>query len=174
MLLLYLAGALGAAGQPRECRDTLHAALRLLSRDQPDMRAKAVATCALMERQLCRRAEGRALLREEISALPSRGTTAAAVLRFELACSELVDGDATAACDWAEQALAMAGLDQARPLQAAALGLLAMIGLFREEMSVACEHLSTAETLVDSLLDSELAERLDATGRRPMDAGRLV
>src|SRR5215472_16019471 len=57
-LLLRLALALGAAGRPRESRDTLHTVLAQLGRDHLDRRVEAVTFCALMERQLSRHEEG--------------------------------------------------------------------------------------------------------------------
>jgi ATP/maltotriose-dependent transcriptional regulator MalT len=161
-LLFRLAEVLGSAGHLRECRDTLHHVLRLLPSDQPERRAWAAATCALMERHLCRRAEARALMLSEISALPSSDSMAVAELQFELACSELVDGDVPAASNWAEQALAVVRKHQARPLQAAVLGLMALARLFAADVPAAQAHLRTAALLLDGLLDSELTERLDA------------
>ena len=53
-LLLQLAFALGAAGHPRQSRDTLHAVLGQLDGNRPDRRAEAVTFCALLERRLSR------------------------------------------------------------------------------------------------------------------------
>lgn len=57
-LLFRLAFALGAAGQPRESRDTLRAALLAPGADRHEGRAAAVAFCAHLERQLGRYCEG--------------------------------------------------------------------------------------------------------------------
>src|SRR5690348_15263162 len=77
-LLLQLAFALGAAGYPRESRDTLHAVLGQLDGDRPGRRVEAVTFCALMERRLSRHEEATALLLAELSALADQDTAAAA------------------------------------------------------------------------------------------------
>jgi DNA-binding NarL/FixJ family response regulator len=161
-LLLYLAQSLGVAGHPRQSRDTMQEALRLLPRDQIRMRAKAVASCALMDRTLGQLREAQALLINEIASLPHQEAIEAAELKFELACGELIGGDAVAAGKWAAQALAVTTRHQASALRAAALGAMAMASTFREDVPAAMVYLRSAEALLDSLLDDELVKRLDA------------
>jgi hypothetical protein len=96
-LLLQLAFALGAAGHPRESRDTLHAVLGQLAGNRPDRRVEAVTFCALMERRLSRHDEARALLLAELAALNDQDTAAAAALKFELGSGELAAGHPAAA-----------------------------------------------------------------------------
>jgi DNA-binding NarL/FixJ family response regulator/tetratricopeptide (TPR) repeat protein len=161
-LLLYMARSLGVAGHLRQSRDTIQEALRLLPRDQIRMRAKAVASCALMDRTLGQLKEAQALLINEIASLPDQEAIEAAELKLELAGGELVGGDAVTAGKWVAQALAVATRHQASALRAAALGTMAMASTFREDVPAAAVHLRSAEALLDSLLDGELAKRLDA------------
>ena len=161
-LLLRLAYALGAAGNARESRDTLHAALFRLGTGRQDGRVEAVAFCAHMERQLSRYAEGRALLLAELSALDNQGTAAAAALKFELGRAELADGDHAAARRWAQEALP--AIERCGPVgvHAAVLGLLAAAGAISGDVVAAAAHLTGAAALLDGMLDGELEQRLDA------------
>lgn len=161
-LLLHLAGVLGAAGQLQECRDTLHDALGLLPGGPVTQRAQAVALCALMERHLGRRDGGRALLLRELSRMADPEAAAAAWLKFELASSELANGNPAASRMWAGQSLATAGQHGANALRAAILALMAIAQLFCAEPPAATSCLNEAASLLDGLLDCELAECLDA------------
>lgn len=91
-----------------------------------------------------------------------RGVVEVAELKFEFACGELVGGGAATARKWVAQALAAATRHQASALRAAALGMMAVASTFREDVPAAAVHLRSAEALLDSLLDDELAKRLDA------------
>ena len=158
-LLSRLAFALGAAGHPKESRATLHAVLPELRNEQ---RATAVIFCALMERQLGRHLEAQALLRAELLALGNKDVPAVAAVRYELGCGEFVCGDLSTAREWAVQALAAAERDGSTGLHAAVLGLLATTDAMTGDVAAAAAHLSEANALLDGMLDSELAQRLDA------------
>src|SRR5215471_7252616 len=165
-LLLRLALALGAAGRPRDSRDTLHTVLAQLGRDHLDRRVEAVTFCALMERQLSRHEEGQALLLAEVSGLMDQDTAAAAVLRFELGSGELAAGDPAAARRWAREALAAAarcGPAGRGPagLHAAVLGLLGAAEAISSDVGSAVTHLTAAAALLDGMLDGELEQRPD-------------
>ena len=161
-LLLRLAFALDAAGHSQESRDTLQAALLRLGAEGQDERAEAVAFCAHVERQLCRNAEGRALLLAELSALHDQGTASAAALKFELGCAALADGDHPESRRWAREALA--AIQRCGPvgLRAAVLGLLTVTDVISDDIPNAVAHLTHAASLLDSMLDGELEQRLDA------------
>jgi DNA-binding NarL/FixJ family response regulator len=159
-LLLRLAFALGAAGNPAESRDMLHAALRRLSAQRRDSRVEAVAFCAQMERQLGRSAGARALLMAELAALDEQETALAATLQFELGCGELAAGDFRAAREWARRALAAA--EGSVGQRAAVLGLLAVTDAICGDIADATAHRTAGATLLDGMLDGELAQHLDA------------
>jgi hypothetical protein len=159
-LLLRLALALGAAGHPRESRDALHTVLGQLGSDQPDRRVEAVTFCALMERQLSRHEEGKALLLAELSALAGQDTAAA--LKFELGSGELAVGDPAASRRWAQEALPAAERWGPPGLQAAVLGLLAKSEAICSDIGSAVAHVTVAASLLDGMLDGELEQRPDA------------
>jgi DNA-binding CsgD family transcriptional regulator len=161
-LLLRLALALGAAGHPRESRDALHTVLGQLGSDQPDRRVEAVTFCALMERQLSRHEEGKALLLAELSAMTDHDTAAAATLKFELGSGELAAGDPAAAGRWAQDALGTAERRGPPGLRAAVLGLLAKAEAISSDTGSAVAHVTAAASLLDGMLDGELEQRPDA------------
>ena len=161
-LLLRLAFALGAAGHPQESRDTLRAVLLRLGAERQDARAEAVAFCAHVERQLYRDAEGQALLLSELSARHDQGTASAAALKFELGCAALADGDHAGSRRWAREAFA--AIERSGPvgLRAAVLGLLAVTDAMSGDIPDAVAHLTHGASLLDSMLDSELEQHLNA------------
>jgi DNA-binding NarL/FixJ family response regulator len=161
-LLLRQALALGAAGHPQESRDALHTVLGQLGSDQPDRRVEAVTFCALMERQLSRHDEGKALLLAELSALADQDTAAAAALKFELGSGELAAGDPAASRRWALEALPAAERCGPVGLQAAVLGLLAKSEAISGDIGSAVAHATVAASLLDGMLDGELGQRPDA------------
>jgi tetratricopeptide (TPR) repeat protein len=158
-LLFRLAFAVGAAGQPRESRDTLRAALLAPGAGRHEGRAAAVTFCAHLERQLGRYCEGQALLLAELSALPDQATAAAAAVKFELGCGELDRGDHTAARRWTQEALAT--LQQRSPagIHAAAAGLLAAVDAACGNVTAAVTRAAEAASLLDSMPDRELGEQ---------------
>ena len=161
-ILLRLALALGAAGRPRESRDALHTVLGQLGSDQPDRRVEAVTFCALMERQLSRHEEGKALLLSELSALAGQDTAAAAALKFELGSGELAAGDPAASRRWAQDALPAAERYGPAGLRAAVLGLLAKSEAISSDIGGAVAHVTAAASLLDGMLDGELEQRPEA------------
>jgi tetratricopeptide (TPR) repeat protein len=158
-LLFRLAFALGAAGHPRESRDTLRAALLAPGAGRHQGRAAAVAFCAHLERRLGRHCEGQALLLAELSALPDQATAAAAAVKFELGCGELDRGDHTAARRWAQEALATLRLHGPAGMRAATAGLLAATHATCGDATAAVTHAAEAASLLDGMLDRELGEQ---------------
>jgi len=161
-LLLRLAFALDAVGHSQESRDTLHAVLLRLGAERQDTRVEAVAFCAHVERQLCHNTEGRTLLLAELSALHDRGTASAAALKFELGCAALADGDLAGSRRWAREALAVIQRCGPAGLRAAVLGLLAVTDTISGDIPNAVAHLTRGASLLDSMPDGELGQRLDA------------
>ncbi|XES00094.1 hypothetical protein HEP87_58190 [Streptomyces sp. S1D4-11] len=68
-LVLARARALGVGGNLRESRDLLHTVIATAGEDHPDLRAEAIAQCAVMERHLGHSPEATALLRRGAVAL---------------------------------------------------------------------------------------------------------
>ncbi|MBS2547861.1 AAA family ATPase [Catenulispora sp. NL8] len=161
-LSLRLGTALGVSGHPAASRDVLREVLCHLPDEPRGPRAEAVAFCAMMNRLLRRHTEANALLDREISAHAGSDTAELAMLEFERASSELMAGGIAAARDLARRAQGTAGKHGLPGLQAAALGLQAVAACLRGDVRDTAKYLEEGAAIVDGLLDSELAERLDA------------
>jgi DNA-binding CsgD family transcriptional regulator len=96
-LLMELSWALGVSGRLTESRDTARELLTLLPADQHARRARAARICALMERQLDRPHEARALLLDELNRMPNPRALAALPLRVRLVAESLLRVDHRAA-----------------------------------------------------------------------------
>lgn len=161
-IMVALAQAHGAAGHLRKCHAMAQDVLRLLPRSDSTARAAAATLCAVTGRLLGHRPEARALLQAEVAELPDPSTPAAAALAFELAVSALTSVEAADGRRQAEQALSAAVHHKQRPLQAAAYGVLAVAEAAIGEASRAAAHADSAVPLIDALLETELAEHLEA------------
>jgi DNA-binding NarL/FixJ family response regulator/tetratricopeptide (TPR) repeat protein len=96
-LLMELSWALGVSGRLTESRDTARELLGLLPAGQHARRARAARICALMERQLDRPHEARALLLDELNRMPNPRALAALPLRVRLVAESLLRVDYRAA-----------------------------------------------------------------------------
>ncbi|WP_214411770.1 helix-turn-helix transcriptional regulator [Sphaerisporangium fuscum] len=160
-LLLELSRTQGVSGRLAEGRDTARELLRLLPPDDYTRRARAARICALMERQLDRPHEARALLLDELRRMPHPRAAAAIPLRMRLVAESMMRVDFRAAQavldlmpdsedDW-EPGLAMA-VAALRPMPAFAAG----------RMAEALRSADAADRLIATALDDHLAEWLDA------------
>ncbi len=160
-LLLELSRAQGVSGRLAEGRDTARELLRMLPLDDYARRGRAARLCALMERQLDRPHEARALLLDELGRMPNPRAAAAVPLRMRLVAESLmrVDFDAAqavldlmpdAAEDW-EPGLAVA-VAALRPMPAYAAG----------RSAEAVRYAEAAGRLMAAAPDDHLAEWLDA------------
>lgn len=161
-MMILLAEARGATGQLRECRDLMHEALSILPRDPVAQHAEAVAFVAMVQRLLGGREETDAMLRLELGALGSEDALVRASLKFEIAAGQLHSGDPLGCYQWAQEALTVVERHGHRPLQASCLGLMAMANTANGRTELAYELLRQATTILDGMLDSELAQSLDA------------
>ncbi|MEC3975015.1 helix-turn-helix transcriptional regulator [Amycolatopsis sp. H20-H5] len=161
-LLIRLAKARGALGYLRECRDTMHEALRILPTEPKAEHANAVAFTALVQRLLGAHAETEAMLRAEIEVLGKPESMACARLTYEFACCQLSSGDSASCREAAARALAVAKQHDQIPLQVACLGLLAMAEVTSGEIGAAADHTRGAVLLLDAMLDNDFAHSLDA------------
>ncbi len=161
-MLIRLAKARGAMGYLRECRDTMHEALRILPTEPPIEHANAVAFTALVQRLLGAHAETEAMLRAEIDVLGRPESMACARLTYEFACCQLSNGESTQCREAALRALAVAKRHDQIPLQVACLGLLAMAEVTSGGIAAAEEYARRAAQLLDAMLDSDFAHSLDA------------
>jgi DNA-binding CsgD family transcriptional regulator len=92
-LLAELAHAQTVSGQLVEGRETARTLLRLLPVDDHARRARAVQMCAVIERQLNRHQEARALVLDELRRIPDPQAPAAVLLRTRLIADRLMRVD---------------------------------------------------------------------------------
>ncbi|GII57430.1 hypothetical protein Pth03_58190 [Planotetraspora thailandica] len=160
-VLMELSWAQGVSGRLAEGRDTARELLRLLPYDDYARRGRAARVCALMERQLDRPQEARALLLDELSRMPNPRAAAAVPLRMRLVAESLMRVDfraaqavldlmPDAADDW-EPGLAVA-VAALRPMPAYAAG----------RAADALTYAQAADRLLAAVPDDHLAEWLDA------------
>ncbi|MFI0419893.1 AAA family ATPase [Spongiactinospora sp. 9N601] len=160
-LLLELAHVQSVSGRLAEGRDTARELLRLLPADDYARRARAARLCALMERQLDRPHEARALLLDELRQMPNPQAAEAVPLRMRLVAESLMRVDFRAAQavldlmpdaaeDW-EPGLAT-GVAAMRPMPAYAAG----------RITEAVKYIEIAESRLEIAPDEHLAEWLDA------------
>ncbi len=160
-LLLEVARLRAVSGQLVEGREAAREALRRLPPGDYARRALAARFCALMERQLDRPREARAILLSELRQIPDPQSAAAVPLRTRLIAESLMRGDIRAAqavldlipegADAREFSVAVA-IAALRPLPAFALGRIADAARF----------IAAASQLVSAASDDELADWLDA------------
>ncbi|TDV57600.1 helix-turn-helix transcriptional regulator [Actinophytocola oryzae] len=162
-LLLSLARALGNSGRLAECWDTMHAALRALSPDRADLRAEGVALIAAVERMLGVHGTADAMLRAELDARgPGDRPRVSAALRLEIAHNELVKGRARECRRLTVEALDSLSTSDDRALVASCLGLISKADGTVGDSVAAEDRLAEATAVLDSMLDDELTENLDA------------
>ncbi len=160
-LLLEIAKLRAVSGQLVEGREAAREALRRLPSGDYARRALAARFCALVERQLDRPHEARAILLSELRRIPDPQSAVAVPLRTRLVAESLMRGDVRAAQavldlmpegpDAAESSVAVA-IAALRPLPAYALG----------QIADAARFIESAGQLVAAASDDELADWLDA------------
>ncbi|WP_433337252.1 helix-turn-helix transcriptional regulator [Spirillospora sp. CA-294931] len=160
-LMLELAQVQSVGGHLAEGRETARTLLKLLPPDDYDRRARAARFAALMERQLDRPHEARALLLDELRRMPDPRSPAAVPLRMRLIAERMMRIDFRAAQavldlmpdsseDWDPSLkVAVASL---RPMPAFAAG----------RVEEAVRYTEAADRLVKAAPDEHLAEWMDA------------
>ncbi|MCO5966967.1 helix-turn-helix transcriptional regulator [Actinoallomurus soli] len=159
-LLLELARAQAVSGRLAEGKDTARELLRLLPPDDFPRRARAARLCGIMERQLDRPHEARALLLDELRRIPDTQAPAAVELRVRLVTESLRRSDFRAAqavldlmpesADGWEPSLVLA-VAAVRPMPAYAAGLI----------DDAARYATVAADLMAVAPDDHLADWLD-------------
>jgi DNA-binding NarL/FixJ family response regulator/tetratricopeptide (TPR) repeat protein len=161
-LLLARADALTATAQFADSHSILLEGLAIAPAEAVALRARLTRACAGVEHLLGRHEQARNRLASALDALPEPVSAEAVGLMIELALNGFYSTKYDAMHDWAERAVGAARLLDDRPLEAAAVAMLALA----DAMTGAAERVeadrSEAATLVDALSDDELALRLDA------------
>lgn len=162
-LLALRARALSAIGRFTEARESLLEVIELLPPELGDARARAVVGCARVEHILGSYAAARGRLLAALEELPDRNSAEGAALMVALAGNALYQLDYPEIAEWGERTLAAARAAGDRPLTAAAAGISAAGSAVVGEVEQAEKRRAEAAELIDSMPDSELAVRLDAT-----------
>ncbi|WP_432030856.1 AAA family ATPase [Streptomyces sp. 1222.5] len=161
-LVLARARALGVGGHLRESRDLLHTLIETSGKDHPELRTRAVAQCAVMERYLGHSPEAGALLRRELSRDPGPSPAQAVSLRLALGMSALLTASYPQARADVAHALALARADDDPAGEAAALALAALGEAYEGETGTAARFADDAASLTDALTDPGLTDPCDA------------
>ncbi|MFF8289352.1 helix-turn-helix transcriptional regulator [Streptomyces sp. NPDC016309] len=161
-LVLARARALGVSGHLRESRDLLHTLIETAGEDHPELRTRAVAQCAVMERHLGHSPEATALLRRELSRDPGPAPAQAVSLRLALGMSALLTASYPQARADVAQAVAVARADGDPAGEAAALALAALGEAYEGETQAAARFADSAASLADALTDPGLAGPCEA------------
>ncbi|WP_067480850.1 helix-turn-helix transcriptional regulator [Actinomadura hibisca] len=160
-LMLELAQVQSVGGHLAEGRETAHSLLKLLPADAYEHRGRAARFAALMERQLDRPNEARALLLDELRRMPDPRSSAAVPLRMRLIAERMMRLDFRAAqavldlmpdnsADW-DPSLEVA-VAAMRPMPALAAG----------RVEDAVRYDDAGARLVDAAPDEYLADWMDA------------
>jgi ATP/maltotriose-dependent transcriptional regulator MalT len=161
-LLLARAEALTATAHFAESHAALLEGIAIVPEDSLALRARLVRACAGVEHLLGQQEQAHARLANALQALPESASAEAVALMIELALNGFYATNYEAMLDWAHPAVTAARQIDDPPLTAAAVAMLALA----DAMTGAGERfeadLSEAASLVDSLSDDELAQRLDA------------
>jgi DNA-binding CsgD family transcriptional regulator/tetratricopeptide (TPR) repeat protein len=159
-LLMELCRAQGVSGRLAESRDSARELLALLPADQHGRRAKAARMCALMERQLGRPHEARALLLDELSRMPNARADTAMPLRMRLVVESLMRVDFRAA-QAVLDLMPDPGKGWEQGLDVAVAALRPMTAYAAGRIVDALHSAEAAQLLIEAVPDSHLAEWLD-------------
>ncbi|MFF0015094.1 AAA family ATPase [Streptomyces sp. NPDC005374] len=157
-LTLARARALGVSGALSESRDLLHHLIEGAGKSHPELRAEAIAQCAVMERHLGHSPEATALLRQELSRTPGPPPGQDVSLRLALGMSALLTASYPGARADVAQALTVARADGNAPGEAAAKALAALGEAYEGHMASATGFADAARALTDALTDPDLTE----------------
>jgi DNA-binding NarL/FixJ family response regulator len=160
-LLMELSWALGVSGRLSESRDTARQLLGLLPADQHERRAQAARICALMERQLDRPGEARALLLDELNRMPNPRAVAALPLRVRLVAESLLRVDYRAA-QAVLDLMPDSGEGWEPGLEVAVAAMRPMAAFAAGRIDDALRMADAAARLVDGSPDGHLVDWLDA------------
>ncbi|MBX6382777.1 MAG: AAA family ATPase [Microbispora sp.] len=160
-LMMELSWAQGISGRLAEGRDTARELLRMLPEDDYPRRGRAARVAALMERQLDRPHEARALLLDELSRMPNPRAAAAVPMRMRLVAESMMRVDFRAA--QAVLDLMPDNADDWEPgLAVAVAALRPMPALAARRIDDALRYADVAGKLLADAPDEHLSEWLDA------------
>ena len=159
-LLVELAHVQAVSGHAEEGRETARALLGLLPADDTVRRARTVQMCAVMERQLGRIHEARAIVLDELRRTTDRQTPEAVLLRIRLVADRIQRADTRGS-----QAVLDTIPDSAPGwgpgLVAAVASMRPIVAHVRGEVEEAIAHAQRADELFSAASDTDFADCLD-------------
>jgi ATP/maltotriose-dependent transcriptional regulator MalT len=161
-LLLAQAEALTATAHFAESHTALLEGIAIVPAESLVLRARLIRTCAGVEHLLGQQEQAHDRLENALRELPVSASPEAVGLMIELAQNGWYRTDYQSMLDWAEPAVEAAKRVGDPPLTASAVAMLALADALTGSGERFEADLSEAATLVDSLSDDELAQRLDA------------
>ena len=161
-LLSALAGACAATGRLEDSRDALLSAGELAAEEDVSTRVRLISECSKTELLLGRREQAQARLLKAMDEVSDYAPQSAARLMVEFASSAFYGAEFETVRTWSSRALDIARAYADRGLTMAALSSLALAESSGGPVAEAQVHCDQAVTLIDAMLDDELAGELDA------------
>ncbi|MEV6596337.1 AAA family ATPase [Actinoplanes sp. NPDC051346] len=162
-LLGRLAQAMGATGDLRGARETLHEVLRLLPVELTELRTETVRFCATVERLLGRYIEANAMLHSEWRQTAESDPHAAAALLVALAAGAALERGTDPRLARTAEAIEAARRTGDHTLLAMALSVASLTPpVCAADVPDPAAGLDEAAALLDALPDGELARNLEA------------
>lgn len=159
-LLVELAQVQAVSGHAEEGRETARALLGLLPQDDTVRRARTVHMCAIMERQLGRIHEARALVLDELRRSTDRQTPEAVLLRIRLVADRIQRID-TRGSHAILETIPDSAPGWGLGLTAAVAAMRPMVAYGRGEIAEAIDRARTADRLFSAASDNDFADCLD-------------
>ncbi|XRQ14073.1 helix-turn-helix transcriptional regulator [Actinomadura welshii] len=159
-LLVELAYMQAVSGHAEEGRETARTLLGILPLDDTVRRARTVHMCAIMERQVGRIHEARAIVLDELRRSTDRQTPEAVLLRIRLVADRIQRADGRGS-----QAI-LDTIPGSAPgwgpgLTAAVASMRPIVAYVRGEVAEAIGHAQTADQLFSAASDNDFADCLD-------------
>ncbi|WP_131742400.1 ATP-binding protein, partial [Actinomadura roseirufa] len=159
-LLLELAHVQCVSGHAGEGRETARTLLGLLPPEDTVRRARAVQLCAVMERQLGRIHEARALVLDELRRITDRQTPEAVLLRVRLVADRIQRID-TRGSHAVMETIPTSAPGWSPGLTAAVAAMRPMVAYGRGQVDEAIAFAETADQLFSAAADHDFADCLD-------------
>ncbi|QFG20477.1 LuxR family transcriptional regulator [Actinomadura sp. WMMB 499] len=159
-LLLELAHVQAVSGHAEEGRETARTLLALLPEDDTVRRARTVQLCAVMDRQVGRIHEARALVLDELRRIPDRQTPEAVLLRIRLVADRIQKID-TRGSQAVLDTIPESAPEWGAGLTAAVASMRPMVSHARGETAEAIAYALAADERFSAAADTDFADCLD-------------
>ncbi|MWA00980.1 AAA family ATPase [Actinomadura sp. LD22] len=159
-LLVELAHAQAVSGHAEEGRETARTLLSLLPPDDTVRRARTVQLCAVMDRQLGRIHEARALVLDELRRITDRQTPEAVLLRIRLVADRIQRID-TRGSHAVLETIPESAPQWGPGLVAAVAAMRPMVAYGRGEVAEAIAYAEAADQRFSAASDGDFADCLD-------------